>query len=104
MLTNEAVLAEAFYLARSYDGQRGQRLLWRYVLEREFLTVGRLTSDDYLSAGRLMEQYHDRPMDFADALLVTQANGTGIRRIVSLDGDFRVYRTADGGHFEVLPG
>lgn len=40
----------------------------------------------------LTKKYSDRPMDFADATLVIIAERTGIRKIISIDADFDVYR------------
>jgi hypothetical protein len=50
-----------------------------------------------------MEDYRDRPMDFADATLVALAETRKLNRVFSLDSDFRVYRTVDGRSLEVLP-
>ena len=40
----------------------------------------------------LTEKYADLPMDFADATLVISAEKTGIKKIISLDKDFDIYR------------
>jgi len=40
----------------------------------------------------LTKKYSDQPMDFADATLVIVAERTGIKKIVSIDSDFDVYR------------
>jgi predicted nucleic acid-binding protein len=40
----------------------------------------------------LTKKYSDRPMDFADATLVLAAEQSGIRKIISIDSDFDVYR------------
>ena len=40
----------------------------------------------------LTKKYSDRPMDFADATLVLAADQTGIRKIISIDSDFDIYR------------
>ena len=40
----------------------------------------------------LTEKYSDLPMDFADATLVVAAEKSGIRKIISLDKDFDIYR------------
>jgi len=50
-----------------------------------------------------MSQYHDAPMDLADASLVTAAELLKVRRIFTLDQHFYAYRI-DGQHpFEVVP-
>ena len=40
----------------------------------------------------LTKKYSDRPMDFADATLVIAAEMTGIKKIISIDSDFDIYR------------
>jgi len=40
----------------------------------------------------LTKKYSDRPMDFADATLVLAAEQSGIKKIISIDSDFDVYR------------
>jgi len=40
----------------------------------------------------LTKKYSDRPMDFADATLVIAAEKTGIKKIISIDSDFDIYR------------
>ena len=45
--------------------------------------------------GRIVEvvaKYSDLPMDFADATLVIAAEETGIKKIISIDSDFDIYR------------
>jgi predicted nucleic acid-binding protein len=62
-----------------------------------------LSDADEVRCEELMEKYQDRPMDLADSSLVTLAERSGIRRIFTLDSDFRFYRTGDGGTFEIVP-
>ena len=40
----------------------------------------------------LTKKYSDRPMDFADATLVLAAEQSKIKKIISIDSDFDVYR------------
>ena len=51
----------------------------------------------------LMERYQNVPMDIADASLVAIAELLKMRRIFTLDSDFRIYRTASGAAFETIP-
>jgi uncharacterized protein len=51
----------------------------------------------------LMKQYHDLPMDFADAALVRVAERDGLTDILSFDKHFRVYRLPRRRHFNVIP-
>lgn len=50
----------------------------------------------------LMETYRDRPMDLADATLVTAAETLDLTRIITFDSDFYIYRRHQSGAFEVL--
>ena len=50
-----------------------------------------------------MEQYENVPMDLADALLMATAESLNIREIVTVDSDFRIYRTKDGQALSMLP-
>jgi predicted nucleic acid-binding protein len=42
-------------------------------------------------------------MDLADASLVVAAEVLGIYSAMTLDSDFRVYRTRDGKAFDIFP-
>jgi hypothetical protein len=59
-----------------------------------------LGEDDHSAMLALLERYRDRPMDIADASLVTVAERTGINEILTVDrADFDVYRLAKGRRF-----
>ena len=50
---------------------------------------------------KLMKIYHDRPMDLADASLVTAAQTLKITRIFTIDrNDFAIYRIRIGYHYK----
>jgi len=49
----------------------------------------------------LLRQYSDLPMGFADAALVRVAERDGLRRILTFDTHFRVYRLPRRGRFVV---
>ena len=48
-----------------------------------------------------MRQYHDAPMDLADASLVVAAERLNLRRIFTLDSHFRAYRKMTPPHYLV---
>lgn len=50
----------------------------------------------------LMRKYADVPMDLADACLVDLATQTGLRRILTLDTDFRIDRWGRNRAFDFL--
>ena len=94
-------LTEAMYLLRG--SRMAQRGLWE-ILERGAVGILSLTADDVPRMHELMEQYHDLPMDLADAALVRVAEREKIRRIFTLDRrDFTIYRPAGIGRFSILP-
>ena len=51
---------------------------------------------------QLMQQYHDVPMDLADASLVAAAEVLGIRQVFTLDSDFHIYRLHGKDAFDVI--
>ena len=93
-------LTEAMYLLG--ETRRGQDALCDMV---EDGVVGVLTLDraDIGRIKDLMRQYVDLPMDFADAALVRAAERDGLKRILTFDKHFRVYRLPRRGRFVVIP-
>jgi hypothetical protein len=54
---------------------------------------------------KLLEQYADLPMDYADSTLVALAEELGTNLVFTTDRkDFSVYRLRSKRHFRVLPG
>lgn len=102
MLTTWPVFTEAMHLLGSKVGWSGQEALW------EFVTRGQLELADIPSSSRqrlreLMAKYRDTPMNLAGATLVALAEERGLRRVLTLDDDFAVYRIAGRRRFEILP-
>jgi uncharacterized protein len=50
-----------------------------------------------------VKKYRDIPMDLADASLVARAESRRLKRIFTLDSDFRIYRINGRGLFEIVP-
>lgn len=88
-LTCEAVLAEAWHLLRgTTNGQRALLdLIGSGTVAVEFALMAELQS-----VRRLLLRYRDRPMSLADACLVRLAELFDDATVVTLDGDFAVYR------------
>jgi hypothetical protein len=103
LLTTWPAFTEAMYLLGALDGWRGQELLWRLV-RRGTLRLEDTSPASLERMSVLMERYADLPMDLADASLVALAEERDLRRIFTLDHDFRVYRLPRGRTFEVVPG
>jgi predicted nucleic acid-binding protein len=102
LLTSEAVLTELFHLVqnRLHEVERA----WIFVRSGA-LTLGSITDGDLPALARLMHQYHDRPMDFADATLVHLAERELLSTILTVDvADFQTYRIGGQKRFRVLPG
>jgi hypothetical protein len=90
------------YLLFRAGGYPAQATLWGLWAAGR-LVLHDLTRDEMKRMAALMDKYSDKPMDLADASLVAAAERLRIRRVFTLDGDFRVYRLADGSAFELIP-
>ncbi len=101
MLTSEAVLTELFYFME----YRARNLEAAFKFVRSgIITVGAIVDADLASITKLMRQYHDRPMDFADATLVHLAEREQLNSVVTIDfSDFLTYRIAGRRPFRILP-
>lgn len=99
LITSEPVITEACYLLRHLPSAPDRVL--ENVERHEFLIATQLTLR-VASIRRLMKKYSDTPMDFADASLVDLANEAGTGRILTLDGDFQIYRWGRNRAFETM--
>ncbi|MCU0807993.1 MAG: PIN domain-containing protein [Candidatus Contendobacter sp.] len=102
LLTTWPCWTEAMYLLYRAGGYPAQATLWRWraggqvrLLELAELEIDRVAV--------LMAKYRDRPMDLADASLVVIAERLGLRQVFTVDGDFHIYRLADGAALESVP-
>ena len=101
LLTTEAALTEVFHLVgRTYHDKEKA---WRFV-NSGALSIRPMTDSDLPDLRRLMAQYNDRPLDFADATLVHLATREAISLIVTVDfDDFETYRIGGNKRFTILP-
>jgi uncharacterized protein len=99
LMTCEAVIAEACYLLRKIPGAAD--VVLENVARGSFRMPFRL-DDSAADVRALMKRYARVPMDFGDACLVAMAAALGTGRILTLDGDFRVYRWRKNRPFELL--
>ncbi len=99
LVTCEAVIAESCYLLRDVRG--APEAVLENVERDVFLLPFRLAGCAGAVA-KLMKRYRDLPMGFADACLVQLADVLQTGRILTLDGDFRVYRWGRNRPFELL--
>ncbi len=102
MLSTWPAFTEAMYLLGAGAGWRGQEPLWRMIRTGQ-LILAEMTATMLARMPGLMEQYHDLPMDLADASLVALAEEQRLVEVFTLDRDFRVYRLGDGQAFTVVP-
>ncbi len=96
-VTTTAVITEAMHMLDFNVNAQIDLLKW---IINGGVTLHCITSPDIVRVRELTEKYRDRPMDFADATLVTAAERTGIREIVSVDSDFDIYRLPGEEHIQ----
>jgi predicted nucleic acid-binding protein len=89
LLTCEAVLTEACYLAPRTARPMDEPLI---LLERGVLQLAFDLSDHFREVTSLMQRYAAVPMALADACLVRMSELTANSVVLTLDGDFRIYR------------
>ncbi len=99
LATCEAVIAEACYLLRRIRG--ATEAVIRNVAGGVFQTPVRL-ADQAATVEKLIKKYRDVPMDLADACLVDLADRMNSGQILTLDGDFNVYRWRTRRKFRLL--
>ncbi len=98
--TTVPVLTECFHMLE--PGSLGSQRLRDFVLEGG-VAVWPMEDVAIRRAFELMDQYADRPMDLADASLITAAEALPTRKIFTLDrGDFAIYRVRRGQQYEAM--
>ena len=89
LLTCEAVLAEAcFLLAKYRDGHAAVLEL----LRRDAIRIAFSLQQEIEPISRLMVRYANVPISLADASLVRMSEIFSDSPVLTLDGDFRIYR------------
>ncbi len=91
------VVETCFFL----DSEGKQALLqW---IERGALVMHEISAKDLLFIRNILSKYQNIAPDFTDAVLVSMADLSKIRKILTIDiRDFSIYRFADGTAFERL--
>ena len=102
IVSTEAVLTEATHLLGRVRGGR-QACLDFFIAGGALLVP---SADGSLRrCRRLLEEYADLPMDYADSTLVALGEELGTNLVFTTDRrDFAVYRLRGRRHFQVLPG
>ena len=101
LVTTWPVLTECFYLLNfSWQVQDD---LWVF-LQRGGIEICPLEKEHSYRCRELMKQYHDLPMDLADATLVTLAEILSVPKVFTLDHrDFSIYRFKQKKRFTLIP-
>ena len=89
LLTCEAVISEACFLVRNLEGGRDAVL---GLLAKRIVVIDFELTPEIDRVRRLMQRYASVPMALADACIVRMAEVRAANRILTLDGDFRIYR------------
>lgn len=89
-LTCEAVIAEACFLAQRLASGAPEAVV--SLVERGVLDVSFRLADEAAAVARMMKKYDDVPMSLADACLVRMSEQHPGSVVLTLDGDFRIYR------------
>ncbi|GHV84074.1 pilus biogenesis protein [Spirochaetia bacterium] len=88
-VSTHAILTEVSYmLGFSIDVQID---FFSWILKKGVVLCD-IVQSDISRVIELIQKYSDCPMDFADATLVIAAEKTGIKKIISIDSDFDIYR------------
>lgn len=100
LITCEAVIAESCYLLRSLAG--ASEAVVENVAAGIFQIPFQL-SQEAAAVKQVLRKYRDRRIDLADACLIHLADEFAAGDILTLDGDFAVYRWGRNKPFRVLP-
>ena len=89
LLTCEPVLTEAAFLLKR-EGRETDVLF--ALLERRVIRIALSVEEHQGDLRALMRRYRNRPMSLADACLVRLSEIHGSAEVLTLDGDFPIYR------------
>lgn len=101
LVTCEAVIAESCYLLRNLPN--AAEAVLENVATGTFQIPLRL-AESARAIQKVIRKYGDRQVDLADACLIHLASELRTGEILTLDGDFRVYRWGGNKAFRILPG
>jgi hypothetical protein len=90
------------YLLWRAGGLPAQEELWGYLADG-LVVLHTPEPKEWERMRELMRQYHDTPMDLADASLVVAAERLQLHRIFTLDRHFYASRINGTLPFEVVP-
>ena len=100
LITCEAVIAESCYLLRNVAGAS------EAVIENVAAGIFQIPfqlSHEAAGVRQVLRKYRDRQIDLADACLIRLADEFGTADILTLDGDFAIYRWGRNKAFRMMP-
>lgn len=99
LFTTLAVVTEVSYLLS--DNKRIQKAFIEWI-DNNAISILNQDNEQFSSILFYMEKYSDRPMDFADASLMTISEVYEIPSIFTLDSDFRFYKSKKGKSLKII--
>lgn len=99
LFTSLAVVTEVSYLLS--DNKRIQKAFIEWI-DNNAISILNQGNEQFGSILFFIDKYSDRPMDFADASLMTIAEFYEIPNIFTLDGDFRFYKSKKGKALKII--
>jgi predicted nucleic acid-binding protein len=99
LVTCEAVIAESCYLLRGFPGAPATVLA---NVERGVFQIPFQLSRSTAPVRSIMRKHRDLPADFAEACLIHLAEELNTGDILTLDGDFQLYRWRRNRPFHLL--
>jgi predicted nucleic acid-binding protein len=101
LATTGAVITETMHFVAATN--EGPQVLADLVHATAMEVYDLCQPPELFEAARLMHQYRDTPMDFADATLVLLAEALSVSEILTLDRrGFATYRTRRRRHFRLI--
>jgi predicted nucleic acid-binding protein len=101
LLTTWPCIAEAMHILDRSMGWPGQDELWNMILKGLYI-VHASEQREFPRMRELMAKYADAPMDLADASLVSLAEVRSLKRIMSFDDHFFIYRIGGTESFDII--
>ncbi|TGL98008.1 type II toxin-antitoxin system VapC family toxin [Leptospira jelokensis] len=99
LFTSLAVVTEVSYLLS--DNKRIQKAFIEWI-NNNAISILNQDNEHFTSILYFMDKYSDRPMDFADASLMTLSDVYEINNIFTLDSDFRFYKSKKGKSLKII--
>ncbi|MCW7467864.1 type II toxin-antitoxin system VapC family toxin [Leptospira levettii] len=99
LFTTLAVVTEVSYLLSDNKSIQKAFIEW---IDNNAISILNQDNEQFSSILFFMEKYSDRPMDFADASLMTISEVYEISNIFTLDSDFKFYKSKKGKSLKII--